>query len=618
MPLRRQLGALELFCISSGAMISSGLFILPGLAFAKAGPAAIVSYALAALLVVPAMLSKAELATAMPKAGGTYFFIERSLGGALGTFGGMANWFSLSLKSAFALVGMGAFAVLIHPSLTSVQMKLIAVGFCLLFTVLNIVSVKGTGRLQTILVFGLFAALAFYILRGVGSIDVHRYSPFSPFRFGSVFATAGLVFISFGGLTKVASIAEEVKDPGRNIPAGMFTAFALVSLAYVAVVFVTVGLVDGDSLAGSLTPVSLGAGAVMGTFGVVVMAAAALLAFITTANAGILSASRSPMAMSRDQLLPATFQKVNSRFGTPHVSILLTCAFMVSMILFLSMEDLVKTASTLQLLLFTFVNTAVVVMRQSKMPSYRPMFRSPLCPWLQIAGAVAYVFLIIEMGAVPLFITGLFVVIALAWYGFYARAKVTRQSALVGLVKRITSKDLGNGSLATELKNILLERDNIVEDRFDRLITECRILDLPGPLPAEEMFRSVAQELSPRLGVAEEVLFHRFIEREKQSQTVVSPGMAIPHIVVEGEGKFDIVLVRCKDGIVFPNTPDPVHTAFILAGSRDERNFHLRALMAVAQVTQETDFDRNWLRARDTRELKHIILLSKRRRGSPL
>jgi APA family basic amino acid/polyamine antiporter len=615
MPLKRQLGALNVFCICAGSMISSGLFVLPGLAFALAGPAAIVSYALGGLLVIPAMLSKAELSTAMPKAGGTYYYIERSLGGALGTFGGMASWFSLALKSAFALVGMGAFAVLINPSLTPLQMKLIAVGLCGVFTAINIISVKGTGRLQTVLVFGLLAALILYVSAGLGSIKVNRYDPFLPHGFRSMLATAGLVFVSFGGLTKIASIAEEVKDPGRNIPLGMFAAFFMVTAIYVAVVFVTVGVLDGSELANSLTPISLGGRVSMGTFGVLVMAGAALLAFITTANAGILSASRSPMAMSRDQLLPPSFQKIHSRFHTPHVSILFTGAFMVCMILFLSLKDLVKTASTLMLLLFAFSNIAVVIMRQSKMPGYRPMFRCPLYPWLQMAGVVAYIFLIIEMGTVPLVITGLFSVGAVAWYAVYARPKVTRQSALVGLVRRVTAKELADQSLETELKNILVERDNIVEDRFDRLIEECCILDLQESQSAEEMFRKVSSELVPRLGIDEDVLFERFMEREKESQTVVRPGIAIPHIMVEGERKFDILLVRCKAGITFSGVPNPVHTAFILVGSRDERNFHLRALMAVAQVSHGSDFDKHWLRARNMTELRHVVLLSKRTRG---
>ena len=87
-------------------MISSGLFVLPALAYAKAGPAVILSYLFASILIIPSAFSQAELATAMPRAGGTYFYVERSLGPIWGLFGGLANWFSVALKSAFAIVGM--------------------------------------------------------------------------------------------------------------------------------------------------------------------------------------------------------------------------------------------------------------------------------------------------------------------------------------------------------------------------------------------------------------------------------------------------------------------------------------------------------------------------------
>ena len=107
--LKKDLGTLEVFSIAAGAMVSSGLFVLPAIAYAKAGPAVILSYLLAAVIVVPAMFAKAELATAMPKAGGTYFFINRSFGPLFGTFAGLAAWLSLALKSAFALVGIGVF-----------------------------------------------------------------------------------------------------------------------------------------------------------------------------------------------------------------------------------------------------------------------------------------------------------------------------------------------------------------------------------------------------------------------------------------------------------------------------------------------------------------------------
>jgi len=375
--LRRELGLLDIFCIASGAMISSGLFILPGLAFAKAGPALIISYVIASLLVIPAMLSKAELSTAMPKAGGTYFFIDRSMGPMMGTIGGFAAWFSLSFKSAFALVGIGVFAILLNPGFTEIQMKFIAVFFCIVFTVINIRGAKHTGKTQIALVVGLLSLLVFYIIAGLFFIQPSHFNNFAPYGYGSIFSTAGLIFISFGGLTKVCSVAEECKNPGRNIPLGMFLSWGIISLLYLLVIFVTIGLTDPSVLGASLTPISLGADAIpiLGGIGGAIMAIAAILAFISTANAGLMAASRDPMAMGKDQLIPHSFAKVSKR-GTPTFSILFTSGFMICVILFLDLESLVKTASLLKILLFLFVIFSLIIMRESKIRHYRPKFRS--------------------------------------------------------------------------------------------------------------------------------------------------------------------------------------------------------------------------------------------------
>ena len=118
MELKKELTFLDVFCIASGAMISSGIFILPGMAFEKAGPAVIGSYFLAGIIAVIGIMSVAELSTAMPKAGGTFFFIDRSMGPGMGTIGGFAAWFSLAFKSAFALLGIVIFTLLINPVFT--------------------------------------------------------------------------------------------------------------------------------------------------------------------------------------------------------------------------------------------------------------------------------------------------------------------------------------------------------------------------------------------------------------------------------------------------------------------------------------------------------------------
>jgi len=624
--LKKQLGSLDVFSVASGAMISSGLFVLPAIAFMKAGPSMVLSYFFASLLIIPSVLSKAELATAMPRAGGTYFFVERSLGPAWGVFGGLASWFSLALKSAFAVVGMAVLIEIVLQIAFPVQLshwhlKAIAAVCCLGFTSLNIVSVKHTSRFQIVLVALLLAILACFVLFGVRRVEAVRYTGFLDKGWPALLATAGLVFVSFGGLTKVASIAEEVKNPGKNLPKGMILAWFVVTAFYLAVIIITVGVLEGKEFRdmyqeGRLMPISLAASKFMGPIGFVLLSLAATAAFVTTANGGILAASRSPLAMSRDQLLPPLLAHVNERFKTPHLSIALTGGFMITAIVFLDIESLVKTASTLMIILFILVNTSVIIMRESRIQSYRPKFKSPLYPYIHILAIIAYGALIIDMGRVPLLITGGFVAISAAWFFFYVRQHVSRASAVMHVVERVTDHELKTVTLENELRDILLQRDDIIEDRFDQLIRGCEILDIQGKVRSEKVFRDVSKILEGRLDISEYVLFEKFLHREAEGGTVVQPGFAIPHIVVEGNNKFDILLVRARDGIEFPDTPEPVKTMFVMAGSRDERNYHLRALMAIAQIAQERDFEKLWFAARDTAGIRNLILLSARKRDT--
>ena len=218
------------------------------------------------------------------------------------------------------------------------------------------------------------------------------------------------------------------------------------------------------------------------------------------------------------------------------------------------------------------------------------------------------------MGRIPLLITVAFALVGFIWYLIYVKHRVTRQSALMHVVERITAKELAGVTLRDELREIIKERDQIVEDRFDRLVKEAEILDFPESVSSAEVFERVCRLLSPKLQVDREELLKLFLEREKQSSTIIRPGLAIPHVIVPGDNLFEILLVRCCPGIRFPNVEEPVNTMFILVGSLDERNYHLRALMAIAQVVQEAGFEERWLCARDIRGLRDIILLSGRKR----
>ena len=290
---------------------------------------------------------------------------------------------------------------------------------------------------------------------------------------------------------------------------------------------------------------------------------------------------------------------------------------MLAVIALLPLVMFVKAASALKILLFMFAMLSVVLMRESRIPSYRPSWRCPLYPWVQIVGILCYGFLLVELGSAVLAIAGAILGGAFVWYALYAKVRVMRESALVHLAARLASADFEDHDLEVELARVARERDRIVEDKFDRLIGGCTLLDLPGPMSREELFRTVAEELSPALGMEAEQVRLLLQKREALSSTVVRPGLAIPHLILEGLESFQVMLVRSRDGVVFEEGEEPVHALFVLAASPQDRNFYLKALVAVAEIAQNPEFDRRWLRAGSAEALREVVLAAERRREHP-
>ncbi len=601
-------------------MISSGLFVLPGIAFAQSGPSVVLAYALAGVMVLPALLCQAELASAIPRSGGSYVHIERTLGTFAGLFAGLAGWFSLTLKAAFALIGMGAFVELIWPGMDPTAqrwlVKMAAAGFCVGFTALNAITVKGVGQLQLVMVAVLLAVVAAFIAGGFagGHVQPDRFDGFWSTDALTVLSTAGLVFVSFGGLLGTANIAGEVRRPGRTLPAAMLASLVVVGVLYGGAVAVTVGVSEPEALAGSLTPLSMAAGQFWGSAGVVALAAAAMLAYVTTANGGILEASRAPVAMAHDGLLPGVLQIASRRRQAPWLSVLLTGAFMLAVIVLLEIKQLVEVASTMLILLYVLTCIAVPILRYRRIQNYKPSFRCPGSPVVPLVGVVIYVGLILDMTVVAMVTTGAFAAAGLAWYLAWLRPRVTRESAIAYLVRGLVGKEMYRAGLDEELKQIALERDGRVVDRFDALVAEAPVLDLPEPTDAETLFGRVAEVLADRAGLDAADLAERLKQRERETSTVLAPGLAVPHMVVPGRGVFAMALVRCKAGIRFEGADEPVRLAFVLVGSADERNFHLRALMAIAHIVEEPGFTDRWLGAPSAESLRDLVLLSGRSR----
>ncbi|MFD1633612.1 amino acid permease [Haloplanus ruber] len=434
--LERDLGLPSVLAISIGAMIGSGIFILPALALEIAGPAVVLAYLLAGLLVVPAALSKSEMATAMPEAGGTYIYIERGMGPLLGTVAGVGTWFSLSFKGALALVGGVPYLLLLFD----LPLKPVALGLAGVLILVNIVGAKQTGRLQVAIVVVMLAALGWFAAGSAPTVQSTNYANFFGSGLGGLLAATGLVFVSYAGVTKVASIAEEVEDPGRNIPLGILGSLAFTTVLYVAIVAVLVGITDPGSVAGSLTPVAVAAEVTLGEAGVVAVILAAILALVSTANAGILSSSRYPFAMSRDKLAPPSLSTVSDRFGTPVTSITLTGAVLLALIAFVPILEIAKLASAFQIIVFALINVAVVAFREGN-ADYDPAFTSPLYPWMQIFGAITGVLLLTQMGTVALLGALVITVGSIAWYFLYVRPRVRREGVATDAIRRQVGRD---------------------------------------------------------------------------------------------------------------------------------------------------------------------------------
>jgi APA family basic amino acid/polyamine antiporter len=446
--LERDLGLFATVTISMGAMIGSGIFVLPALGFKKAGPAVILAYLLAGLIVVPAALSKAEMATAMPESGGTYLYIDRAMGPLFGTVAGIGAWFSLVFKSSFALVGLGAYLLLLVP-LSAGLVKAVALVLAALIVVLNIAGTEQSGKAQAAIVSVVVLALVAYVLNSGLVLDPGRFQPFVAEGSGGIVTAAAFVFVSYAGVTKIASVAEEVENPGRNLPRAILASLVLMLVIYTLVVAAVVGTNDpatlisggpgGDSP--SLTPMADGAGQLLGGFGVVVISLVAVLALTSMANAGVLASSRFPLAMSRDSLLPTQFTRVDERFKTPRNSILLTGGLLIGLIAFVPVVELAKLASAFQILVFSIINLAVIAFRESGIESYEPEFAAPGYPYVQAFGFLGALGLLTQMGLFPILGAVGIIVGGVAWYLLYGRSRTDRTGALGVIIERRREPD---------------------------------------------------------------------------------------------------------------------------------------------------------------------------------
>ena len=439
--LAKDLGLLSALTIGIGTMIGAGIFVLPGVAANEAGPIVVVSFVIGGIIALVNALAVSELGTAMPKAGGAYYWINRSLGPLFGSIAGMGDWMGLAFASAFYCIGFGGYlgTLLPMPSilfLTDVQVGALIAG--VIFVGVNYIGAKETGGVQTVIVLTLLAILTVFAIAGFFHFDYSTLvgeGGLAPTErgYGAILPATALVFVSFLGYAKIATVAEELKNPGRNLPIAVIGSVAIVTVIYAILVSVMVGVIPWDVL-DRHTPVSQVAEitltGTLGAVGVTLMTVGALLATASSANASILSSARINFAMGRDKIVSDWLNEIHPNFATPYRSILVTGIIIVVFIALGTVESLAQAASVLHLIVYALMNVALIVFRQSDLPEYDPDFTVPFYPITPIVGATLSLGLILFMTPTEIALSMLFVVGAVAWYGLYARRNTERQGLL--------------------------------------------------------------------------------------------------------------------------------------------------------------------------------------------
>ncbi len=446
--LAKDLGPLAALTIGIGTMIGAGIFVLPGTAVARAGPLAAFTFVLGGVIALFTALSASELGTAMPKSGGAYFYVNRALGPLFGTVAGWANWLGLAFASAFymygfgeyvnALVGLGSIGL---GPVTLEAAQVIGLAGALLFIAVNYFGAKETGGLQIVIVMSLLGILAVFTVVGIANAEMESLRPLAPSgTVGEVLPVTGVIFVSYLGFVQITSVAEEIKNPGRNLPLAVLGSVVIVTVVYALFLVVLLAAVPNELVANNETAVVDAAGRLFGNYevfgyslgavGAGMLLIGGLLATASSANASILSSSRINFAMGREKIVSPKLNEIHDRFGTPYKSIALTGGLILVFLVAGSVESLSTMGSVLHLIVYGLLNLALIVMRESKVEGYDPDFEVPLYPVVPIIGTVSSFALIVYIEPTIILISFGLVVFAVLWYLLYARGKVEATGVL--------------------------------------------------------------------------------------------------------------------------------------------------------------------------------------------
>ncbi len=549
--LARTLGVFDATMIGVGAMIGAGIFVLTGIAAGEAGPAAILAFALNGLVTLLTAFAYAELASAIPEAGGGYAFVKRVFPGLVGFIAGWMLWYAYTVACALYAVGFGGyFLELLHSYFPSVSeafvgiagrsgaVAMVTLAISAFFISLNVIGADVTGKAENVITMGKIVVLGIFIAFGLLAIGREpsllgdNFSPFLPKGMGGIVAAMGLTFIAFEGYDLIATVSEEIKDPTHSIPKATFASLGIAVIIYLLIILVSIGAVDVTGFTDTFgrqpaeldvpgahvldpddptintvwevlgiykeTGIVRAAENFMPAVGVLIIVFGGLLSTMSALNATVLASSRVAFSMGRERMLPVGLAAIHPLRRTPHVAVLATGAVLVGMAVTLPVEVVGSAASVLFLFSFALVNLSLILIRQRE-PNLPRLFRVPLFPWLPVLGILinlALAFYQFTFQPIAGLASVIWVVTGIAIYFTYSRHQVAPEEPAPILMEEVLESR--RYSVMVPVRNHSQARrlglmGSVIASEREGEVLALHVIRVPAQLSLEEGRRYLAE-----------------------------------------------------------------------------------------------------------------------------
>jgi APA family basic amino acid/polyamine antiporter len=358
--LKRTLGLFDTFSLSLGAIIGAGIFVLTGIASQTAGPAVILSIIISGMIASLTGISVSQLVKAFPKEGGEYEYGYKTLSPFLAFLSGWIWCLNKIVIDSVIALGFATYVSLFLP----LQIQIIAIAIIAIVTIINYFGLRATGNLINLLVIIKVGVLIFFVLLGIFHVKLNNFLPFSPHGVAGILQASAIMFFAYVGFIRPIYVVEEVKEPKKNVPKGIFLGLIVSAIIYFLVTFVAIGLVGSNVLGSTDSPLALAISTTGFSQAVSIIIFGAMIATFSVLLGDVLGLSRMIFAMGRRGDYPRWFGHVEKISRTPRRAVLFAGLIIGIPTLIFDLRSLTQVASFLILVYFAFVNLSAIKLKK--------------------------------------------------------------------------------------------------------------------------------------------------------------------------------------------------------------------------------------------------------------